>query len=341
MNKLFLGINLCVFLALSGCTVIRNEAGYPGGNAGKLSDKSFYVARNHEQRVDRFLIALALVAPLAEATSQSGEDAASTARYINGLYSSLMELRATLGSANCNFDDRFGEFAIGPPSAGEAQKILVGDTNCTLRNTTDSAFTFESLSFDAQRSLFRLVRQSADNLNIRANLTSLSGLNPIDLLGKVWGLRALIPMMMEYLATYRDLSVIFADSLAVHCTGLLPQDRPAGCKRLVNSFANNLHDSVIILDDSNNPYLPIKRALKDALALADDPKMSGWELKPSHIAALLVHLDRSCEELFREQQADLADGDLVSCGKPIDGKPADFSNSPRGKFAILSGVSDG
>lgn len=332
MKKILLTIVVLGFV--SGCTVIRNEAGYPGGNAGKIADKTFYVARDQEQRVDRFFIALALIAPLAEATSESAQDAAATARHINALYSSILKMDAALKASGCSFSGRFAKFSDGANGVGPE------NADCAFTQTTNTEFTFESLAFDASRNLFRLTRQSADNLNLRSRLSALSGLDPLNLLSRVWSARRLVPIMMEYLATYRDLSIIFADSLAAHCAALA--DRPAGCGTLLKTMANNFQNPTITSATITSEYQPIRRALRQSLDLADLPAMKDWSLSPAHVAAILVHIDSACAELYREQQSEDNTSAIVNCGKPVDGNPtqADFANTPRAEFAILKGVTD-
>ncbi len=144
--------------------------------------------------------------------------------------------------------------------------------------------------------------------------------------------------MLEYLATYRDLSIIFADSIAVQCAKLAPGDRPSDCNKLVKSFADNLHDVSMA---ANPDYRPISAALKMSINLADNEKLRAWKLDAAHIAAILVHIDRVCEELVREQQSDIdTKEDWVICGKAVDGVPAKFDGSPRQKFGAEMGVDD-
>ncbi len=185
----FLTVFLSATLAISGCTVIKNEAGYPGGNSGRVADRSFYVADSHEKRVDRFFIALALLAPLAEATSRNGTDAANTARTINGFYSNLLKLAELNKNDRCDFEARFSGLA-------DAQDVN-SKANCNFTKTTNTAFTFESVAFENQRALFRLGRQAADNLDIRVRASALSGLSPVQLLDKVWNARRVIPRVIQ------------------------------------------------------------------------------------------------------------------------------------------------
>jgi len=327
-----------IFVAgLGACEIVKTEAGYPGGNIGRLADKNFYVARDYNERIHRYILGLAFIAPLSAATAQTPEDAASSARYIAAVYEQVTLLQETLKGDCSPFSKRFAadldaakstpavsDASITPPvgadgaeSVKDTTKMRIKARHCQDYNkSTATIFAFESHEFRVQRSLFNLTQQAADNLDLKSRLSSVSGLDSFQLLQLVLKTRKLVPVLMRYIATYRDLSVIFIDVVATACTD--PEN--TRCKALRGSLENNFHIKGPISFDGETPYRPLADALDQAKKIANEPGVT-IRLDKSHIAALVYHIDAACRELVLRQQFSGEEKNAANCG--ADFKVAD------------------
>ena len=78
--------------SLVSCGLIQREVGYPGGNLGYVADRQALFAKSHEQRVNRFILTLALTAPFVAETVRSSSDANLTSAAIAVLYVTIDQL---------------------------------------------------------------------------------------------------------------------------------------------------------------------------------------------------------------------------------------------------------
>lgn len=394
-GKTLLRAILCAALAvIAACAPIKREAGYPGGNIGYYADQRLYLAQSHQQRLDRNLVVLALLAPLAAHTAQTEDDAEASIVAVNRVYKKLRFMSKALET--CNFKDRYlsnGDTAtlrivsqrlmgvqtttvIKAKSASSKVKLSSNakatkveglqtgeiswdhqavkyrfeglflanapeptedggepgpnDKNITLYDGNlhvaagnseavpasvvceqiphqvggPSIYDFERLDFQAQQALFKLARTSADNLGIeitKASVKNVSLKGTVSLLSKA---RRLLPVLMNYLATYRDVAVVYSDSVAQECAkNVNGMDAPGRCNRLLRYFQDGFVKMLPKVPDEKL-ILPISTMFKTA---EDASKtVPDWRLGDAQISALVKHVDVACRrmERFLEAEAD-------------------------------------
>ena len=89
-------LQLCAVAAVclaASCTIIAREKGYPGGNIGYAADQQLF-ARGHEQRVARYVVAMALISPLIAETAETPIEAKLSAERLDAMYGRLARLLA-------------------------------------------------------------------------------------------------------------------------------------------------------------------------------------------------------------------------------------------------------
>lgn len=401
---------LAVLAIFSACTAIKREAGYPGGNLSYFADKNLVVANTHDQRVDRNLLVLALLAPLAVHTAQNSDDAVASITAIDTVYKKLALSKSAVN--NCSFASRYQngqvssvldvkqayriieqEFTIkadddkitvkvnGEEIAGNSGKVtwtakgikhhfdgkfVVEDradsTNdvtianilfvegklyssiasasnpyeCKLKPSTtkvstlyssdisDSVFQFETYDFEVQRGLFKLARSSADNLGIKVTrdaVRNVSLVSAFQLLRKASGV---LPVLMNYLSTYRDISIIYADAVGTRC--LERQATGGSCADLREYFSKGFQHKRLSAVDLTE-FRPIQKLVNIAEEAAKG-EAKDWTLTEAHILAAVRHIDRACAHL----QGLAGEETDVKCGQLTSGTGGDTPSNGRSKF---------
>ncbi len=275
--RLFALAMLCLFLA--GCTLLERERGYPGGNIGFAADREL-LARTHDQRIARYLVAMALLSPLMAETAATPLEAKLSAERIDAVYKRLDQLRAA--SAKCRQDPNTGAFdtSFNCPSDGPP---------------TATAYAFETLSFDVSVSLFNASKQVAENLGIRNRLSEVADatrLNPLSLLETLFNARRIIPVVLKYYATYRDISVLLGASIADGCTD---------CDNVRQALSGVVTRGAPVRDETG----PIRTLYTATFACIESATCKpGWSLDKQEYLALVFYVDRACKKLFSIQQED-------------------------------------
>lgn len=295
-----------VALSLSGCGVASREAGYPGGNVGFLADRYSLFASGQQQVVNRYLVSLALVAPLVEATVTTSSEARLTAERINELYKKISALEAA--SKICPLKIQ---------SQNNGYQVV---QNCESRSNigqTQSAFTFESLSYEVNTSLSRALGQAYDNLGINSNLSNTTAINGTEILNVLRQARRFAPILVRYLATFRDVSVIVGSSVYENC------DKESADKKLCDNLNAALGQLVTRTRtasfDVAKDEVPIRAVLNESRAVLNKGLL--WELSTLHRNALLQHVNRSCERL--DALARIEDPGFDGCEVSLDGEPTE------------------
>lgn len=397
MKKLFF---LAFLASLSACDAIKREAGYPGGNIGFYADERLYRAHTHEQRVDRQLILLAVLAPLAAQTAQTGEDARLSIESINSVYRGLSRLKEIVGTCSFEsiyetdkrvgkrritdatefngvtdykqtktqtltdrqkkkyekftnlksgdfswtrgeFEVRFSGFLVESETAAEAgQKNLVlhdGQLNVALAQNSvkkgecasqeeilaGSVYEFETTELQVQKALFRLLRTSADNLGIkitRGNVTNVNLLSVANILRKA---RSVLPVLHNYLATFRDVTIIYAEAVANECGNTNGPN--SSCGKLRKHFEQGfVHDRANVAEDEL--FRPINAMMKLATRAAEN-EAKNWRLGSRHVAALFRHVDIACDRLKSEAQLASGEDGCSPPSKKTDDQPRNTAMS--------------
>lgn len=284
--------------SVSGCAFLHREAGYPGGNIGYYADKKVLFARAHDQQVSRYLVSLTLLAPLIAETAETPREAALSAQRINRMMKRLARLDQA--TQNCKFEAPKTETMA--PSAGVCGLTdfsYTPEASAKDEKIPDSAFAFESLSFEVGRSLNDALKQIYDNFNIRKRISDTAALDPSNLLRAVLNIRRILPAAMKYYATYRDVALIVADSVITSCG-----EENEACKDL-KTKRNELfnHHSGSALGNPDVTYAPIREVFLAARQTVGHKNVD-WQLQSKHRAALVYHLDRACVVLQNIQEQD-------------------------------------
>ena len=290
-------LTILIICSLASCSLIRREAGHPGGNIGYQADQRLIQASSYNQRVERYFISMAFLAPLLAATSQTGEEAKSSATAINGLYGSISAQHELLGL-----------------------ECAENAASCPLL-TDHGTFAFETHTLATQRSLFRLSRQVVDNLNLKVNVNRLRGLSGTDLLRLTLKADRLVSVLMRYLATYRDMSVIMAHAMVAHCGtagGVTVTDADGTSRSVMEHECNRLRGYVggeflnaISVNSNGDERYAISESLRLARQIAGAGFTGGW-LQDEHHKGLIYHIDQVCSDLWYMQMADDV-SDPVNC----------------------------
>lgn len=266
-----------LLFSLAGCDVVRDEVGYPGGYPERVANERLFIARSQQQRADRYLMSLTILAPLAAGLAETPATANAAATMIEASYATLDDMHEAI-AANC--------------LGGSSNSCSDG----SLTNGKNTEFAFESHSYAMQSNLYTLAKMVMNSSNLDDLADDIVELN---LLGAVNGLRRAFPTMRQAFATYRDTVVTFADAVAYDTcdTGDC-----ADLKAQVRQFRDGsaLETSVVAAENGRSVSALIRstrKVIKD-----DNPS---WAFGKRHRAGLIYHIDEACKRLAAIQSADL------------------------------------
>jgi hypothetical protein len=298
-------IALCILTLTNGCNTVAREAGYPGGNLGFLADRHSVFAKGQKQQVNRYILALALLAPLVAETVEGSSEAKLSAERIKDLYGNIEKLK--IASKKCAL-----------PAVLTTAKVNTIDlpANCTeaeAKSEDGSALTFETLSFEVSRSLNGALKQTYDNLEIRGNASRILALEPTEMFRIILKARHFVPVILRYLSTYRDVSIVFGLSIAESCaihkrdheTSFKALGLQVPCKGVTDSYAaliNRTRTDSSDVAKQERPISDLFKAGKRALDAGLD-----WDLSKPHSAALFYHVSRACTKLDALAKIDYSD----------------------------------
>ncbi|MEL7093553.1 MAG: hypothetical protein AAFN94_17640 [Pseudomonadota bacterium] len=296
-----------VLLCLSACTAIEREAGYPGGNLGYAADSYAIFAQGPEQRVSRYVLSMALLAPLIAETASTATEARVSSERISQMYGRLALLKEA--ATKCVRTDTA---APGQVSALNCDASAFQPDATDGLSATNTGFNFETQSYQVALSLFSATKQALDNLQIRTRARNLAGLSPSEIFRNILRIRFLIPVAQRYFATYRDASVILASSVIDSCSAA-----PAtGCadtaeyKAVQARYRGLLDRPSPTADDMAAAARPIGDLYDAAYGYIEAGRH--WQLDKTHAAALIAHIDRACARLAAMQQVDQLPGESPS-----------------------------
>ncbi len=315
MKRFLIAITIVAFA--NGCTTVAREAGYPGGNLGFLADRHSVFAKGQKQQINRYILALALLAPLVSETVEGSSEAKLSAERIHDLYGNILKLEkasqsCTLPKANSGQPDTPIKLSMGNCSEEKAQ------------SQTGSALSFETLSFEVARSLNGALKQTYDNLEIRANSSRVLALEPTEMFKTILKTRHFVPVILRYLSTYRDVSIVFGLSIAESCDAhkgtdgtIKPKNLGTACKDVTDSYAaliNRTRTADTDVARQERPISDLFKAGKKALDAGLD-----WNLTKLHRAALIYHVNRACKKLDALAKIDYED--FTGCTVPLATDP--------------------
>lgn len=303
------------FAALMSCSFVETERGYPGGNAGRVADNHFLFAKGPQQRVDRFFLAVALLAPLVAETADTPTEAKVSAERLDQMLQDMARLKDAADTCQLSGD--------GTLLAGTTCPFDDGENRPTELSNIASNFSFETHSFEVSRSLYEATKTVVDNLNLKVRADRLVNLSPTDLFSNILRVRHLIPVAARYFATYRDVTVITGFALTQSCAGQ--------CTEVQNSLG------VVVSRPGETNGMSVADQAAPITALFDQIETyinSGgpWGFNDTSAAALMVHVDRACLHLRKMQEIS------ITTTKDCQSSAA---NSGAGKFLAKYKQTDG
>lgn len=284
---------------MGGCGAIEREQGYPGGNIGFLSDRLLF-AKGPTQQVDRTLVALAFIAPLAAEAAGTPEEARIAAARIRTVFRRLAVLKKT--AETCDYSEEAFE-------ACAASRLDGG----TVPNTL---YAFQTLTAQTDQGTANLLAAIAESFGLDQLEDALS-FDPTKLLGTLSAARNLVGVSVRYFATYRDVTMIVSASALRSCP-----IGGEGCDKLRQRLADlRLRTRTADLDQALSER-PINDLYREAKAVIGGGL--NWRLEPTHVAGLLYHIDRACQRLENLQALDDLSGgdDPATCSLTPSGDDA-------------------
>lgn len=288
-------------VVLSACNSIKDEFYEPDGFIGPHFN-SRIVAVTQEQRADRYLIAFALVAPLALETSDNGQDKTNIIARINNTQGALAAL--------------YG--AAGKPAA-------------SLASPEATKFSFESVGYDVQKQLYRLAKELIIQLNLDETAEDIVDLDIPALLRLYNRAKDLFPVVRRGAATYRDTIYIYADAVSDACDG-------TACSRLEALLLNQNEKGVVTARDSQDRryFEQVLSAAKSA-SKETHPEKTAWRLGKSRRLALLYHIQKACDAAFKTQETgENPSATLLNCGTPKKSNASEKRDELIGSFQVVS-----
>lgn len=262
-------------LFLAGCETARDELYSPDGFPAPYMDK-VATAVTPEQRADRYLLGLALLAPVVLETSGTGKETETSISLVNGTYASLAKLYEA--SKNCS-----------DPSAPKA--------DCTLSSSQEkkkthvpNTYAFETHSYDVQKKFYRLGKTLILNLDLDETVEDILAFDVTTITNLYDRGKQIVPAVRRGTATYRDAVLIYASAVAESC-------RDGECDRLKNLLNTQYGD------EPSKPSAPdAERYFHQLQRLArKEAETRNWTLGTERRHALLYHLDKACDAAFEYQ----------------------------------------
>ena len=179
-------------ISVTACDVIRDEFQSPGGYPAVQAD-GFVKAVTMQQHVDRYRTFLYFSGSMALHSAHDEESAKDTIEHVKTALRRIEEMQTAIG--NCGYSDN----------------------TCTFSEIEKSSFSFERHSLGVQRSLQKVTFDLVRSLGVRLDLKNLS-LTDVAALGKyVLNIKDQFGALREAAATYRDMTQLFARSVAHKC----------------------------------------------------------------------------------------------------------------------------
>ncbi len=114
--------------------------------------------------------------------------------------------------------------------------------------------------------------------------------------------RHFVPVILRYLSTYRDVSIVFGLSIAESCKNhegtdgsIKPNSLGTACKEVTDSYAALINRTRTVDPDVAKEERPISDLFKSGKKALDAGL--NWDLSENHSAALFYHVSRACKKL--------------------------------------------
>lgn len=262
-------------LILAGCETARDELYSPDGFPAPYMDK-LATAVTPEQRADRYLLGLALLAPVVLETSGAGKDMETSISLVNGAYTSLAKLYEA--SKNCSDPSN--------PDAGCTLDTLPGEAKKHVPNT----YAFEIHSYDVQKKFYRLGKTLILNLDLDETVEDILAFDVTTITNLYDRGKEIVPAVRRGTATYRDAVLIYASAVAESC----PDGECDKLKNLLNTQFGKEPPRPSTPDAERYFHQLQRLARKEA-------ETRNWTLGTERRQALVYHVDKACDTAFEYQ----------------------------------------
>lgn len=221
-----------------------------------------------------------------------------------------------MAADNCSLKSEFEQ------NTKEDVRLGTVASGCELRKEENgtkviqaSGYAFETLSFDVVQSLNRAAKQAFDNLNVKVRVSNFADLNPRDLLNSILNARHLIPHLMKYLATYRDVSLVMGKAVVDGCA-------ETNCTSLREAIADNFDRSRTSDFKEASDERPILKLLSEAKKEINNG--FSWKMGIDQMQALVFYIDLACRVLYAIQTQEETDAaNIADCRCSTTNAPAD------------------
>ena len=252
------------FIFLSACESVKDELYEPDGFVAPHFNKRL-TAVTQEQRADRYLIAFAIVAPLALETSDDGQDKTNIISRINFTQKALADLYTAAGNDASN-----------------------------LSSPAPTEYAFETLGYDVQKQLYRLSKELIIQLNLDETAEDIVDLDIPAMIRLYDRIKELFPVVRRGAATYRDAIYVYGSSVSQTCNG-------DDCDQLKKLLENQYNQGVPTSRDSldRRYFEQVLDAAKKASRSSENP--TPWSLGKQKRLALLYHIQKACDAAYKTQ----------------------------------------
>lgn len=252
------------FIFLPACESVKDELYEPDGFVAPHFNKRL-TAVTQEQRADRYLIAFAIVAPLALETSDDGQDKTNIISHINFTQKALADLYTAAGTDALE-----------------------------MSTPTATKYAFETMGYDVQKQLYRLSKELIIQLNLDETAEDIVDLDIPAMIRLYDRIKELFPVVRRGAATYRDAIYVYGSSVHQTCEG-------TACDRLERLLENQYEKGIPTSRDSQDRRY-FEQVLDAAKKASQYPENSTpWSLGKQKRLALLYHIQKACDAAFKTQ----------------------------------------
>lgn len=285
---------LAAAVALGGCDSVQQETYSSGGFITQSYFDHLFPAVTHQQRFDRYLLTVSVLAPLTLETAGDAQQAAAAINRVNATYGSLHALLKAAESCKIGEDCASVEITAGEPTA----------------------YAFEAAAYEVQSDLYFLSKELIVNLDLSESVQNIAQLDVSGLLAISKRFTELFPIARRGAATYRDGVILLADTVRASCSDHESKLTTEG-QKACNTLKTQITGRYGAGSDLGGAF-DIKTLLNAAKSAAD---RHPWRMSPSQRKAAIYHIDRACARAFDFQKIDNDETDsYVNCGTATQGE---------------------
>ncbi|MYM54620.1 hypothetical protein [Thalassovita mangrovi] len=299
-------------LILTGCEAARDELYSPDGFPAPYMDK-VATAVTPEQRADRYLLGLALLAPAVLETSGTGKEMETSISLVNSTYASLAKLYEA--SNKCS-DPKSPEKGCTQSRSEEKKKTHVPNT-----------YAFETHSYDVQKKFYRLGKTLILNLDLDETVDEILAFDVTTITNLYERGKEIVPAVRRGTATYRDAVLIYASAVAQSC-------RVKHCDDLTKLLEAQYSkvSKASATPDGERYFHRLQRLARQEADGRD------WVLGEQRRRALVYHVDKACDAAYEFQtigEDKTTTPEVCGNGQKQNGSPNQKTSTERDRFLTI------